>query len=490
MEKPLFATMGEVREFWPYVVTVLNVVLSMIASGHAVLSKRDTRAAIGWVGVIWLAPILGVLLYFWLGINRIERRARSLRADCPRPGSPLRGDEHQVDLPDQAHPLSGTALEPLTRLVRDVTRRPLLQGNRVTPLVNGDHAYPAMLDAIEAATRSVTLSTYIFAHDGAGRRFLDALRRAVDRQVEVRVLIDDVGARYSLRPMPRVLRKAGIPCAQFLPTLIPWRVQYSNLRNHRKILVVDGRIGFTGGINIHDQNCLERHPRHPVQDLHFRVTGLVVAQFQEAFADDWAFCTGELLQGELWFSAVKPDGPVLARGIPDGPDDDFETLRLTLLGAIACARSSILVVTPFFLPDASLIAALNVAALRGVQVDIVLPAENELKLVQWASMALLWQILERGCRVWLSPPPFDHTKLLLVDGLWSLLGSANWDPRSLRLNFEFNVECYDRELATLLTDLTRSKIEQSRLLSTTEMDGRSLPVRLRDGVARLFSPYL
>ncbi len=490
MEKPLFATMGEVREFWPYVVTVLNVVLSMIASGHAVLSKRDTRAAIGWVGVIWLAPILGVLLYAWLGINRIERRARSLRADCPRPGSPLRGGEHQVDLPDQAHPLSGTALEPLTRLVRDVTRRPLLQGNRVTPLVNGDQAYPAMLDAIEAATRSVTLSTYIFAHDRTGQRFLDALRRAADRQVQVRVLIDDVGARYSWRPMPRVLRRAGIPCAQFLPTLIPWRFQYSNLRNHRKILVVDGRIGFTGGINIHEQNCLEWHPRRPVQDLHFLVTGPVVAQFQEAFADDWAFCTGELLPGESWFSAIESDGPVLARGIPDGPDDDFEKLRLTLLGAIACARSSILVVTPFFLPDASLIAALNVAALRGVQVDLVLPAENELRLVQWASTALLWQVLQRGCRVWLSPPPFDHTKLMLVDELWTLLGSANWDPRSLRLNFEFNVECYDGKLATSLTDLVRSKIQRSQPLTLADVDRRGLPRKLRDGVARLFSPYL
>ena len=265
--------------------------------------------------------------------------------------------------------------------MREVSRRPLVAGNRVTPLVSGDQAYPAMLQAIDEAARSVTLSTYIFAHDGTGQRFLDALRRAVSRGVEVRVLIDDVGARYSWRPMPRVLRQAGIPCAQFLPTLIPWRFQYSNLRSHRKILVVDGRIGFTGGINIDERNCLERQPRHPVQDLHFRVTGPVVAQFQEAFADDWAFCTGELLQGEPWFSAVEPEGPVLARGIPDGPDDDFETLRLTLLGAIACARSSILVVTPYFLPDASLIAALNVAALRGVQVDIVLPAENDLVLV-------------------------------------------------------------------------------------------------------------
>jgi cardiolipin synthase len=290
--------------------------------------------------------------------------------------------------------------------------------------------------------------------------------------------------------MPRVLRLAGIPCAQFLPTLIPWRFQYSNLRSHRKILVVDGRIGFTGGINIHAGNCLQRQPRHPVQDAHFRVTGPVVTQFQEAFVDDWAFCTGELLQGEPWFAAVEPEGPVLARGIPDGPDGDFEPLRLTLLGALACARSSILVVTPYFLPDASLIAALNVAALRGVQVDIVLPAENDLALVKWASTALLWQVLERGCRVWLSPPPFDHTKLMLVDELWTLLGSANWDPRSLRLNFEFNVECYDRELASSLTDLVRTRIQQSQPLSLGDVDGRGLPSKLRDGVARLFSPYL
>jgi len=490
MERPLVAAMDQVLAFWPHVVTLLYVVLSLVATGHAVLSKRDTRAAIGWVGVIWLAPILGVLLYVWLGINRIERRARSLRAERRRPRASAGLSPCHTEVLDQALTPEGTHLKSLDKLVRQVSRRPLVAGNRVTPLVNGDQAYPAMLQAIDAAAQSITLSTYIFAHDGTGQRFLDALRRAVSRQVEVRVLIDDVGARYSWPPMPGVLRRAGISCAQFLPTLIPWRFQYSNLRSHRKILVVDGRIGFTGGINIHERNCLERQPRHPVQDLHFHLTGPVVAQFQEAFADDWVFCTGELLQGESWFSAVEPEGPVLARGIPDGPDDDFETLRLTLLGAIACARSSILVVTPYFLPDASLIAALNVAALRGVQVDIVLPAENDLALVQWASTALLWQVLERGCRVWLSPPPFDHTKLLLVDELWTLLGSANWDPRSLRLNFEFNVECYDRQLATSLTDLVRSKIQQSRPLSLADMDGRSLPTRLRDGVARLFSPYL
>ena len=216
----------------------------------------------------------------------------------------------------------------------------------------------------------------------------------------------------------------------------------------------------------------------------------LLAQLQQVFVDDWAFATGELLAGDLWFADIEPDGPVLGRGIPDGPDDDFENYRLALFGALGCARSSILVVTPYFLPDAALITSLNVAAMRGVAVDIILPQQNNLALVQWASTAQLWEVLERGCRVWLSPPPFDHSKFMVVDGLWSLVGSANWDPRSLRLNFEFNLECYSRELAASLADLARSKLQHSRPVTLADLDGRSLPVRLRDGVARLLSPYL
>jgi len=206
---------------WPYVTAVFQLVLALVASGHAVLSKRDTRAAIGWVGVIWLAPFLGVLLYVWLGINRIERRARALRADRPRPKSSSAVFPCPPELLNQALTPDRSHLSQLIQLVRDVTRRPLLAGNSVTPLVNGDDAYPAMLQAIDGATRSVTLTVYIFRHDSMGQQFLDALRRAIARQVEVRVLIDDIGARYSWRPMPRVLRQAGIRCAQFLPKLIP-----------------------------------------------------------------------------------------------------------------------------------------------------------------------------------------------------------------------------------------------------------------------------
>jgi cardiolipin synthase len=227
-----------------------------------------------------------------------------------------------------------------------------------------------------------------------------------------------------------------------------------------------------------------------VRDLHFRVQGPVVAHLQEIFADDWFFTTGEPLRGDPWFPQLVGCGPTIARGIVDGPDEDFEKLRWTILGALAAAQRSVRIATPYFLPEPTIIAALNLAAMRGVSVSILVPSKSNLPFVQWASVAHWWQVLERGCRIWLSPPPFDHSKLFVVDDCWSLVGSTNWDPRSLRLNFEFNVECYDPELARTLAGWFDEQLSVSRETTLAEVDGRSLPVRLRDGAARLLTPFL
>ena len=375
-------------------------------------------------------------------------------------------------------------------MVGAVTRRPLVPGNRVQPLHNGDEAFPAMIEAIRGAQRSVALCTYIFDRDAVGTQFVDALRDAVARHVEVRVLIDDVGSNYSWPSVVNQLRGGGVPVARFLPKFIPGYFPYANLRNHRKILVIDGQIGFTGGMNIRDGHFLGTASRHPAQDLHFRVDGPAVAHMRGVFADDWHFTTREFLDGEPWFPKLDEGGPVLARGVTSGPDDDYEKIRMMFLGALGCARRTVRIVTPYFLPDSGLVSALNVAALRGVDVDILLPEKNNLRFVQWATIAQLGQTLEHGCRVWLTPPPFDHTKLILIDGVWASIGSANWDPRSLRLNFEFNLECYDPALAATLDDIFQQKLKQARPVTLADLDDRSLPVKLRDGGARLFSPYL
>ncbi|WP_435018185.1 phospholipase D-like domain-containing protein [Tundrisphaera sp. TA3] len=470
-----------------YLATGFYVLISLVASGHVVLTKRETRAAIGWIGLIWLSPLVGTTLYILLGINRIERKARSLRANKPRAGGrhARRGPASAAaEGPGVGH------LDDLARLIGDVTGRPLLGGNEVTPLVDGDQAYPAMIRAIDEATRSVGLCSYIFNADRAGTPFVEALSRAVGRGIEVRVLVDDLGARYDWPSVLVALRRAGVPCAAFLPTLAPGWVPYLNLRNHRKILVVDGKVGFTGGINIDECHAVALGPPHPAHDLHFRIRGPVVADLQGVFADDWDFATGEVLEGPAWFPAIDPAGAILARGVADGPDENRDKLLSAILGALACARSSVAIVTPYFLPESVLISALGIAAMRGVQVDIVLPGRNNLALVKWASSALLAQIIESGCRVWYSPPPFDHTKLMVVDGMWTFFGSGNWDPRSLRLNFEFNLECYDRPLATAIDRIIREKIRRASPITLEEIRRRSLPIRLRDGLARLLTPYL
>ncbi|MGC4005422.1 MAG: phospholipase D-like domain-containing protein [Pirellulales bacterium] len=379
---------------------------------------------------------------------------------------------------------------PLVRLIERLAEQPLLGGNRIEPLVGGDAAYPAMIEAIDNAEKSITLCSYIFDRDEAGHRFVEALGRAVKRGVPTRVLIDDTGSRYTIPTITGSLRNVGVRVAKFMPTLIPRGVAYSNLRSHRKILVVDGRIGFTGGMNIRAGTWEALAPKAPLHDIHFRLHGPVVAQLQEAFAEDWAFTEKEQLDGEPWFPPIPPAGTILARGIPSGPDEDIGELRMALIGALSVAHERVAIVTPYFLPDDALIEALNVTALRGVRVDIVLPRNNNLTLVKWACQATLPQILERGCRVWMSPGIFDHSKLMVVDGVWSLIGSANWDPRSLRLNFEFNVECYDRDLAAQILTMVDRRLEQAEEVTYAMLHARWFPTKLRDGVARLFTPML
>ena len=471
--------------YWPHLAAGFDFLAALLASSHALLHKRDTRAATLWIGFIWLMPAIGPLLYLALGVNRIRRRALVLGVH--------KTIRHRIpeDLGEPEHE-GAEHLKLLARVVSHVVTRPLTPGNRVQPLVNGDEAFPAMLAAIESAKHSISLVTYIFDNDASGKQFADALGRAVKRGVAVRVLIDAAGTRYSWPPITHRLKSALVPCAKFLPAslLTPWRVATVNLRNHRKILVVDGQAAFTGGMNIRHGNVLADQPQSPVQDLHFRVEGPAVTQLQDAFANDWTFATGEILDGKIWFPKLKESGNVIARVITDGPDADFEKLRLTLLAALAEAQTSVQILTPYFLPDPALITALNLAVLRGVRVNIILPGKNNLPFVHWASRAMWWQVLKRGCRIWLTPPPFDHSKLMVVDGHWALLGSANWDTRSLRLNFELNVECYNRELAHDLAAIVGKKLHGAHEVTLAEVDARTIPGKLRDATARLFSPYL
>jgi cardiolipin synthase len=457
-----------------------SLLAALLAAGHTVLHKRDSRAAALWVAVIWLLPAIGPALYFFLGINRVERRASRMRSRMVRHRS---NAQFPVSEP-------GTHFLPLARLVSRVVGRPLLAGNAVEPLIAGAQAFPAMLEAIRGAKASIAMASYIFDGNGIGADFVEALGQAAKRGVDVHVLIDDVDARWSSSTAVKPLRAHGVNVAIFNPPLVPARLHAANLRNHRKILVVDGSLAFTGGLNVDCRYWRPDAPERAFRDLHFRVRGPVVAHFAEVFADDWQFSTEQALRGPKWFPPLAQAGEVLARGIEAGPDENLERMRWAIIGGLHAAQRSVRVLTPYFLPDQTVIAALNAAAMRGVEVDIVIPAKSDLPHVQWAVFGQLAQVLDHGCRVWAHPEPFDHSKLMVVDGAWTLLGSANWDARSLRLNFEFGVECYSVEFGAHLDALVVARTEQSRPISLKHIERRPLAIKLRDGVARLFAPYL
>ncbi|MBK1649688.1 cardiolipin synthase [Rhabdochromatium marinum] len=464
-----------------------QMIAVLLTTAHILLSNRDVASTVGWTGLVWLAPLVGLLLYWLFGVNRIQRKAHQLRPQisASNDARTLAAERAHYQL-QQRFP----QWVPLGHLGDALTHTTLKPGNRVRVLINGDQAYPEMLRAIDEARHSVALSTYIFDIDPAGHSFVDALERAQRRGVAVRVLIDAVGQRYSHPRAPRQLAARGVPVAVFLESLLPIRNQYLNLRNHRKILVVDGRCGFTGGLNIRSGCLLAEQPLRPVQDVHFELQGPVVRGLMSAFEVDWNFTTGERLSGPHWFPPLKHAGDSLARCLPDGPDEDFDVIRRMMLGALAQAQQRVRIISPYFLPDQVLLTALNVTAWRGIDVRILLPEHNNLRFVQWAAQAQAEQVLDGGSRIFLSPPPFDHTKLMIVDDLWCFFGSSNWDPRSLRLNFELNVEVYDRPLAAQLHQLFDAKQETATEINAAQLRARSVPIKLRDGFARLMSPYL
>ncbi|GJD46749.1 Major cardiolipin synthase ClsA [Methylobacterium cerastii] len=460
------------------VAAVVGTALALGVTVHALLRKRRVSVAVGWIGLAWLSPVFGTALYLLFGINRVERRARKFQSKpSAAPGAPNTEDAIVPEV-----------MWPLDKAVRRITGLPALAGNTLRLFRNGDAAYPVMLGAIDRARSSIALSSYIFRDDPTGRTFCAALKAAQDRGVAVRVIIDGIGGGYFRAAAFRRLRASGVPAALFMHSGLPWRMPFLNLRTHKKLLILDGREAFTGGLNISQPNRLRTRPDHPIRDTHFHVAGPVVEQLMLAFSADWAFADGGVLEGPDWFPDLQPVGDSIARVVLSGPDADVEKIEFVILQALACARSSVRFVTPYFLPDEVVMNALILASQRGITVDIVIPRVSDHHFIDWATRAHVAPLIRNGVRIWLDEPPFDHSKAMVVDGAWCFVGSANWDMRSFRLNFELNVEIHDAALAAQLETFIRAKMETP--LTMEAIDARALPVRLRDAGVRLLLPYL
>ena len=457
-------------------------IVSWVAVCHALLTKHDPRAALGWTVTALLLPLVGPILYACFGISRAESRASRIM----RRQQPLE--------PDYAHPPFSKvppenvpdSIARMEHIGRVLTEQHLSSGNAVTPLCNGDQAYPAMLEAIEQARDHVFLCTYIFNAGKVATAFGEALTRAAERGVDVRLLVDGIGMLYSLRKPWKKLAAHGVQVAMFLPPrLFPPNFSI-NLRNHRKMLVCDS-VAFTGGMNIADDNLAEGKTRY-VQDVHFRCEGPIVDQLRRAFLLNWGFCTNNYTA--LPPTTTLPRGESRCRIIMDGPGSEADILNDIYCAIINAARRSVRIMTPYFLPSHGLVSALRSAGQRGVNVRIVLPAKNNLFYVHWAQYRLLPTLLEAGVCVWYQQPPFAHTKLLAVDGYYAQIGSANLDARSLRLNFELNMEVFDPDLHDQIASHIDRAIMTGKEITQTDLAALPLIYKLRNAACWIFSPYL
>ncbi|HEY3488225.1 MAG TPA: cardiolipin synthase [Gammaproteobacteria bacterium] len=467
---------------------ILHINVALLAIGHALLHKRTSQAALGWIATCILFPIVGPVLYFFFGINRVFSRAKKMWEESLPAQIPAADPQKALQLQQQniALPLE---FSELAAFFNAVTNNALLPDNHIEALHNGEQAYPAMLAAIRQARHCVYLSTYIFRGDRSGTEFIDALVAAQARGVEVKVLIDGYGDLYYFPRASVQLRERGINIKHFLPFMLMPLSAYINLRTHRKILTVDGSIAFTGGMNIGDHH-LAAHTfnKRRVIDIHFRLTGPIVAQLEAVFLRDWAFITRQPVAPTRITHA--PAGAAICRAVTDGPNEDVDKITLSLVSAVSAAHHSVSIMTPYFLPPRELIGVLQAAALRGIDVNVILPAKNNLFYVHFATRSMLWELLQHGVKVYYQPPPFVHSKLFLIDDRYAQIGSANLDPRSLRLNFEIMVEIYDAKFTQQMAAHFNAVKQQSMPITLADVDNRPLMTRLIDASFWLFSPYM
>nr|WP_246748644.1 cardiolipin synthase [Rhizobium setariae] len=462
-----------------------------IAAAHAAMTKEDVRAATGWVGVIILSPILGALIYLVAGINRIRHAALATRRGARR-SLLSEADTHVLGREDIAE-LFGRQFMALNRLGDTITRFFMTTGNSIELLATGDAAYAEICRAIDEAEQSIVVESYIFDRDRIGLRVADRLIAAFKRGVDVRVLIDAVGARYSTPSIIGHFEEAGVPVDAFNGNVIKGlRLPYANLRTHRKIIVIDGKVGFTGGMNIREGFAGEFAGSNFSRDTHFKLTGPVVRDLQTVALEDWHFASGEKpdFPSPNGINPSEPTSPRYIRVVSSGPDAGLETNHKMLLGAFSIARSTVRIMSPYFLPDRELISAMVTAARRGVEIDILIPQDNNLKLVDRAMSAQFDQLLRYGCRIWRVGGTFNHSKLLTIDGTWSYVGTSNLDPRSLRLNFEVDLEILDWEFAAEIERLADEAMRKATEVTLDSWRARPFALRLLEKLVWLGSPYL
>jgi cardiolipin synthase len=478
---------------WPLISAVSSVLLLAIdvyCIGVAVYRTHGVERTLAWVFAILALPGVGALAYFLLAqpsIRRTTRRRRrawaSVRgATAQRSSASLCGEKHLGQEPSAS----------LLHLVQKLTGLAPTGGNKVELLADDERAFARIESALQNARQFIWAEYYLIRNDETGHRFLDLLVEKARQGVEVLLLYDALGSLGLDGKRLKAIRDAGGAAEAFLP-LNPLGRRWSvHLRNHRKMIIVDGEIGFTGGMNVGDEysgRARRRGKRH-FHDSHLAVYGPAVGDLEQVFAEDWTFATEEVLTLHAPLAAAAPAGSSVVAVVPSGPDQDQNASNLVYFAGIASAQSRIWLTTPYFIPDEPLMQALQSAALRGLDVGLLVPEQNDVALVAAAARSYFPRLVKIGVRVYQYRPSILHAKVMVVDGCWGIVGSSNVDIRSFRLNFELSALVVDAAFARELESRFLADLQDSHEVTLESLARYGTLARWRDSAARLLSPLL
>ncbi len=476
---------------WPWL-GALEVLWVVGVSMAILLERRSPRATVSWILALALMPLVGIPVYLVLGPRRLERKcrkraiARSLVASSEATAW-VKASRALTEI----GALAGDPALSLAEIAVRSNEAPPLACEDVTLYHRGGAAYEAILEAVRGATHHVHLEYYIFEDGRFARELSDALVERSHAGVAVRLLVDGFGGSIP-RALSRRLRGAGIALAEFNPiALSRFRPSLLNFRTHRKIVVVDGEIGFTGGMNVSDSHDDRVRGAEAFRDTHVRIRGDAVRALALVFLEDWAFATGETPVDARVLPAPRGEGTHLAQIVASGPDvGDVAVIHLQQFSAIASATSRVWLTTAYFVPDEPMLVALRSAARRGVDVRILLPEAGDHPFVAAAGRSYFPELLAAGVRIFAYGPRVLHAKTLVVDHHYALVGTANFDNRSFRLNFEVCAAFFEEDIADELAAAFEADLEHAREVTPASIEGASVVARLGEATARIFAPIL
>ena len=470
-----------------YIITIVFMVILVIQQ------RGDPMKTIAWLMVVTFVPLLGIVLYFFFGKNYRKEKifSRKELADSKQMKMLAQyqpGDKHNAAyFPDEAV----AAKEHIIKMLYNSDKALLTEHNRVKILVNGKDTFEQIIAELEKAEKHIHLEYYIIDDDRIGNEIRRILIRKAREGVEVRVIYDDIGCWSLSDEYILSLKIAGVHIFPFMPVRFPYFTNKINFRNHRKIIVVDGKVGFVGGMNIADRYISGSEELGPWRDTHLKIEGQAVYSLQSVFLLDWYFVSKRNLHDQdRYFPPVEVTDRHLIQIVTSGPDSDWASIMQAFFSAIATAKSYIYISTPYFLPNESILTAMRTAALSGVDVRMLLPKHSDSRLVRWSSFSYIGQLLDAGIKVYLYSKGFTHSKLIMVDDTFCSIGTANMDIRSFDQNFEVNALIYDQRFTIAMRKIFMNDLKDLECINISDWEERPRWIVFRESVARLFSPLL